>query len=101
MSFFSSPRPVKESPLAAVEAIRASRESTEPIAIAACTLYEFALAIARNRIGTNMQLDQLMQASFPRDPFDRMIAATALVHGASLVTADGQFRSSGAARTIW
>ncbi len=48
-----------------------------------------------------MQLDQLMQASFPRDPFDRMIAATALVHGASLVTADGQFRSSGAARTIW
>jgi PIN domain nuclease of toxin-antitoxin system len=108
----------------AAEAIRASREGGEPSAISACTLYEFALMVARNRIGTNLPLEQLikelaanfvilpltpeiavvaakMPDGFPRDPFDRIIAATALVHGAPLVTADGPIRRSAAVATIW
>lgn len=35
------------------------------------------------------------------DPFDRIIAATALVRGASLVTHDGKLRQLAALETIW
>ncbi len=38
---------------------------------------------------------------FPKDPSDRIIAATALVHGMPLVTADVQIRASGEVPTIW
>jgi PIN domain nuclease of toxin-antitoxin system len=109
---------------AAVETIRHCRERAEPLAIAASTLYEFSLAVARNRIGTNLPLNQLIKEltanfvilpitpevavtaatlpdNFPRDPFDRMIAATAIMHGAPLVTADGGIPRSGAVATIW
>jgi PIN domain nuclease of toxin-antitoxin system len=108
----------------ATAAIRASRERGEPSAISAGTLYEFALMVARNRIGTNLPIKELikemaanfvilpltpeiaiaaanMPDGFPRDPFDRIIAATALVHGTPLVTADGPIRRSGAVATIW
>ena len=43
----------------------------------------------------------LLPASYPRDPADRLIAATALVHGLSLVTADRSIRRSRAVPTIW
>ncbi len=108
----------------AAEAIRASRERGEPSALSAATLYEFALMVARNRIGTKLPIEELikdvagnfvvlpltpeiavaaakMPEGFPRDPFDRIIAATALVHGAPLITADGAIRRSGAVATIW
>lgn len=35
------------------------------------------------------------------DPVDRLIVATALVHGASLVTADEAIRASKLVRCIW
>jgi PIN domain nuclease of toxin-antitoxin system len=38
---------------------------------------------------------------FPRDPADRLIAATARVHGLTLITADRQIRKSGRVRTLW
>ena len=38
---------------------------------------------------------------FPADPADRLIAATARVHGLTLVTADERIRKSGAVRTLW
>ena len=38
---------------------------------------------------------------FPSDPFDRLIAATALVEGMALVTADQRIQDSAVARTIW
>ncbi len=38
---------------------------------------------------------------FPRDPSDRIIAATALVHGYKLVTADEAIRKSGEVPCIW
>ena len=115
--------PVKLSK-AAAETIRHCRERAEPLAIAACTLYEFSLAVARNRIGTNLPLDQLIKEltanfvilpitpevavmaaklpdNFPRDPFDRMIAATAIMHSAHLITADEKIRKSNIVPVVW
>jgi PIN domain nuclease of toxin-antitoxin system len=39
--------------------------------------------------------------SFPSDPFDRVIAATAIVDRAPLVTADARIQQSGVVATIW
>lgn len=39
--------------------------------------------------------------SFPNDPGDRIIAATALIEGIPLVTSDRAIRESGAVQTIW
>lgn len=36
-----------------------------------------------------------------RDPADRLIAATAIVHGAQLVTADARLRETRGLRVIW
>jgi PIN domain nuclease of toxin-antitoxin system len=38
---------------------------------------------------------------FPQDPSDRLIAATAMVEGMSLVTADLRIRQSKVVETIW
>jgi len=88
------------------------------------TLYELALGVLRKRMLVRVELDEVLEAieelvavmpltsaiaaaaarlpeGFPRDPFDRMIAATAIVHGAPLVTADGAIRRSGAVVTVW
>jgi PIN domain nuclease of toxin-antitoxin system len=43
----------------------------------------------------------LLPASYPNDPADRIIGATALVEGVPLVTADEGIRRSNALRTIW
>lgn len=43
----------------------------------------------------------LLPASYPNDPADRIIGATALVEGVPLVTADDRIRRSNALRTIW
>jgi PIN domain nuclease of toxin-antitoxin system len=39
--------------------------------------------------------------AFPGDPGDRLIAATAIAHGLTLVTADTALRESRQVRTIW
>ena len=39
--------------------------------------------------------------TFPSDPFDRLIAATAIVERIALVTADARIQNSGVVRTIW
>jgi PIN domain nuclease of toxin-antitoxin system len=38
---------------------------------------------------------------FPKDPSDRLIAATAMVEGAPLVTADMRIRQSRVVETVW
>jgi len=43
----------------------------------------------------------LLPSSYPRDPADRIIGATALVQGIPLVTADRLIRRSKAVPTIW
>ena len=42
-----------------------------------------------------------LPATFPADPADRLIAATARVLGAPLVTRDTRIRASKAVQTIW
>jgi len=39
--------------------------------------------------------------SFPADPADRLIVATARVHDLTLITSDRPIRKSGAVRTLW
>jgi len=40
-------------------------------------------------------------ARFPKDPADRIIAATAIVHGLTLLTADRHLRRSKEVPTLW
>ena len=42
-----------------------------------------------------------LPASYPKDPADRVIGATALVEGMVLVTADTAIRRAKVVRTIW
>lgn len=108
----------------ASKAIEQVRRDNKGLAIASVTLYELACGVSGNRMRVHGRLEAVLEQierlltvipltpavaaqaarlpdNFPRDPFDRIIAATALVHGAPLVTADGQIRSSGAVVTIW
>ena len=105
---------------AAIQQARAERT----VHIASITLLEVARLMAAERIHLDATLDALLldledkftvlpitaaiaaattrlPDSYPRDPADRIIAATALVHGAILVTADRNIRKAKAVRTIW
>lgn len=42
-----------------------------------------------------------LPASHPKDPADRVIAATAIVEGIPLVTADRAIRKCSAVNTVW
>ena len=46
-------------------------------------------------------LTLLFPATFPKDPADRIIGATARAHGLPLVTKDGNMQESPLLRTIW
>jgi PIN domain nuclease of toxin-antitoxin system len=96
------------------------------LAIASVTLFEMADLAARGRVRIKATPEAWLRAvvqssqvvvheltvevavvaahlppDFPPDPFDRLIAATALVGGMSLVTADQRVQDSGVVRTIW
>ena len=101
---------------------RAARDGG--LAIAAFTLLEAAWLYRRGRIressGLRSFVEQLVDGvavlpssveiaiqaaqlgvDFAGDPGDRLIAATAIVHGLALVTADQRLRDSSAVRTVW
>ena len=94
------------------------------LAIADITLREIADQISRQRIRVSLPLDVYLRfvesvflvlavngaiaersvrfgSNYPKDPADRLIGATAIVHGAQLVTADGKIRRSGEVDCVW
>jgi PIN domain nuclease of toxin-antitoxin system len=110
---------------AATRAIRGAR-SSGGMAIASVSLWELALLFARGRLRLQGTIEgsvrQVVESTgvavleltptiaalavqlpdgFPRDPADRLIAATALAEAIPLVTSDGPIRASGATRTVW
>jgi PIN domain nuclease of toxin-antitoxin system len=108
----------------AKDAILQSRSEGSGLAISGQTLYEIARGMVRGRIKTSMPVETFLAkiesqflilpvtrqnallaaelpASFPGDPFDRIIAATALAENIPLVTADQGIRLSRAVKTIW
>jgi len=96
----------------------------EPVALARITLWELAMLVERRRIEAPLPLDVWLDeiertpeielltltsaiafdsvgldSSFPKDPADRIIAATARCRGLTLMTADENIVESGLVRT--
>jgi PIN domain nuclease of toxin-antitoxin system len=105
-------------------AIESARTTGSGLAICDITLLELAMIARRKklRLETSLEsfLDELesrfrvlpitakacaraaaLPASYPSDPADRIIGATAIIEGLPLVTADRAIRGSGVVRTIW
>jgi PIN domain nuclease of toxin-antitoxin system len=109
---------------AARHAIRMARREAQGTAICDFTLLELAMLLGRGRIQVGQGLESFLQdvesrfvtlpitakvcaqsihfpATYPKDPGDRLIGATALVNGIPLITADRAIRDSQAVPTIW
>jgi PIN domain nuclease of toxin-antitoxin system len=94
------------------------------LAIADITLREIAYQIERGRLAVSSPVGVYLEfvesmfkvvpisgqiaeqsirlgAAYPKDPADRLIGATALVHRAKLVTKDEAIRASGEVECIW
>lgn len=105
-------------------AIDDARKNADGLAISDITLLELATLASKGRIRLDISLESFLQevearfivlpisgracariaglpASYPKDPADRIIAATALVEGLSLLTADREIRRSRTVQTIW
>jgi PIN domain nuclease of toxin-antitoxin system len=104
--------------------IEEARQSGEGVAISDITLLELATLARKKRILLGLSLGSFLSeverrfvvlpmnghicvrafalpSTYPKDPADRVIAATALVQGLSLVTADREILRSHAVPTIW
>jgi len=104
--------------------IEKAREKDAGVAISGITLFEIALLASRGRINLKPDVGTVLSeverrfvvlpitakialqafelpASYPKDPVDRIIAATALIQDIPLVTADREIRKSRAVSTIW
>jgi PIN domain nuclease of toxin-antitoxin system len=100
------------------------RKNGEGLAISDITLLELATLASKGRIRLDISLESFLQeiearfvvlpitgracaramglpAAYPKDPADRIIAATALVEGLTLLTADREIRRAKAVQTIW
>jgi len=105
-------------------AIDNARRSGDGLAISDITLLELATLASKGRIQLDISLESFLQevearfvvlpisgracvraiglpAAYPKDPADRIIGATALIEGLSLLTADREIRRSKALQTIW
>jgi PIN domain nuclease of toxin-antitoxin system len=110
---------------AAESALKRARRS-DGLAIASISLWELASLFARSRIQTcgtvEVSVRQVLDTvgavvkpitqeiaalatqfpdTYPRDPADRLIGATARAEGLALITQDERIRSSPLLRTIW
>ena len=109
---------------AAHDAILQARMTDERIAYSPVSLYEIAYAVRRNRLPINSSARAFIEAiegkldllpltaeivvlaselpdPFHGDPFDRMIAATAIVNDCVLLTRDRRITSANACRVLW
>ena len=105
-------------------AIDDARKNADGLAICDITLFELATLASKARIRLDISLESFLEEvesrfvvlpitgracaramalppTFPKDPADRMIGATALVEGLPLLTADHEIRRSKAVQTIW
>ena len=105
-------------------AIRDARKGGDGLGISGITLYEIAILAGKERIEIRTSLERFLQQvedhfivrpitgkvcletqrlpkSYPADPMDRIIGATAIAEGMPLITADKQIRESKAVVTIW
>jgi PIN domain nuclease of toxin-antitoxin system len=105
-------------------AIEEARNNADGLAISDITLLELAALASKERIHLEISLESFLQevearfvvlpitgracaraigfpASYPKDPADRIIGATALVEGLRLITADREIRQSKTVQTIW
>jgi PIN domain nuclease of toxin-antitoxin system len=105
-------------------AIEEARKNGEGLAICDVTLLELTVLASKGRIHLGISLESFLQevearfvvfpitgracaramgfpAAFPKDPADRIIGATALVEGLSLITADREIHRSKVVHTIW
>ena len=105
-------------------AIDEARKNADGLAISDITLLELATLASKGRIRLDISLESFLQevesrfvvlpisgracaramgfpATYPKDPADRIIGATALVEGLSLLTADREIRRSRTVQTIW
>jgi PIN domain nuclease of toxin-antitoxin system len=94
------------------------------MAVCDITLLELTTLASKGRIQLGLSLESILQeiearfvvfpitsracarsmsfpTTYPKDPADRIIAATALVEGFSLITADREIRRSKLVHTIW
>jgi len=105
-------------------AIDDARRNGDGLAVSGITLVEITTLYGRRRILLAMSLESFLgelerkfvvlpinartcarmlslPTGYPKDPADRVIGATALVEGMSLVTADREIRRAKVVRTIW
>ena len=108
----------------AVNAMNNARQNGEPLAVCGITLLELATLWSKGRVRTQLSLQSILDeverrfvvlpitgracaqilalpTGYPNDPADRMIGATALAEGLTLVTADREIRRAKAFPTIW
>ncbi len=110
------------------EAIRTARQEqgrhSAGIAAATITVWELAWLAQNGRIAVTVSVESFVREltariilrpvtpeiaalavrlpdEFPKDPADRLIAATAMVEGMTLVTADARIRQSKVVETVW
>jgi PIN domain nuclease of toxin-antitoxin system len=115
--------PGQLSPAARAE-IKRARSKGEPLSISDITLLELTTLVGKGRVQTILSFEALLQemetrfrvlpinsaacarilqlpSSYPRDPADRLIGATALANELTLLTADGEIRRPKAVPTFW
>ena len=105
-------------------AIDEARRDEGGLAISDFTLYELSTLFRKKQIGLSISLESFLSEvekrftvfpitaaicvsalalpiAYPKDPADRIIGATALVEGLTLLTADAQIRNSRVVLMLW
>lgn len=104
--------------------IEEARRGDRGLAVSDFTLYELSTLFWKKQIGLSTSVESFLSEvektftvlpitgricvhasglppNYPKDPGDRIIGATAIAEGLTLVTADAQIRKSHAVTTVW